>query len=572
MKLATDTYDSDEGLNHSPLLQPIKVDYQPEISPQPSLPPEASAPSPEHVSYSPSRSSRRRSNRQRKTRPSQGDAVLISVLGPSYPDIASEAGRRPLNSASQSEASSLDQEMEERQDVPATSTSVQAADAALRLLDGDEAPVDVHSRVINGTSDQTRLPPSSSGDDSRTLRNHVRNGSNGKAFDASPGDDFAIVVDAKDSDAAVDGLLRLKESSPKTGHSPSRMRSASNGFGSNGSQATSPNLRQYTIPTSQRSPMETLPAMQISPSHSHSVMSPNGERSLPSIVSQLGQLADHPVKEHDPRANGMACHGRQSFSSAIGGPGHSPPTSAAGPDRRQPGQYITTQQRHPGPYQGQYPPPQTSPASVYREASPLYGQGQDPATMSPPGKPGYHPYYPNRRASQNDEHGPPYAAPPAGENKYTPTSVDGNPSSESYTPSTDAALNEHRMSIDGARTLSDLPVPQPNGPLVSGGFKCDYPGCLAPSFQTQYLLKSVIESSCRMNALTAHSSSHANVHSQIRPHYCPVKACPRAEGGKGFKRKNEMIRHGLVHDSPGYVCPFCPDREHKYPRPDNLQR
>jgi hypothetical protein len=33
-----------------------------------------------------------------------------------------------------------------------------------------------------------------------------------------------------------------------------------------------------------------------------------------------------------------------------------------------------------------------------------------------------------------------------------------------------------------------------------------------------------------------------------------------------------MIRHGLVHDSPGYVCPFCPEREHKYPRPDNLQR
>jgi hypothetical protein len=68
------------------------------------------------------------------------------------------------------------------------------------------------------------------------------------------------------------------------------------------------------------------------------------------------------------------------------------------------------------------------------------------------------------------------------------------------------------------------------------------------------------------------SSSHANVHSQTRPHFCPVRGCPRAEGGKGFKRKNEMIRHGLVHASPGYVCPFCPDREHKYPRPDNLQR
>ena len=33
-----------------------------------------------------------------------------------------------------------------------------------------------------------------------------------------------------------------------------------------------------------------------------------------------------------------------------------------------------------------------------------------------------------------------------------------------------------------------------------------------------------------------------------------------------------MIRHTLVHDSPGYICPFCPEREHKYPRPDNLQR
>lgn len=33
-----------------------------------------------------------------------------------------------------------------------------------------------------------------------------------------------------------------------------------------------------------------------------------------------------------------------------------------------------------------------------------------------------------------------------------------------------------------------------------------------------------------------------------------------------------MIRHGLVHKSPGYMCPFCPEREHKYPRPDNLQR
>ncbi|KAL8294251.1 hypothetical protein RB597_008008 [Gaeumannomyces tritici] len=98
-------------------------------------------------------------------------------------------------------------------------------------------------------------------------------------------------------------------------------------------------------------------------------------------------------------------------------------------------------------------------------------------------------------------------------------------------------------------------VPEAGLPPSGGNFVCKWPGCNSLPFHTQYLL-----------------NSHMNVHSSARPHYCPVKGCPRSEGGKGFKRKNEMIRHGLVHDSPGYICPFCPDREHKYPRPDNLQR
>lgn len=114
-------------------------------------------------------------------------------------------------------------------------------------------------------------------------------------------------------------------------------------------------------------------------------------------------------------------------------------------------------------------------------------------------------------------------------------------------------------------------------------FRCKVPMCNAPPFQTQYLLKSVLQPHShptftptahpsQSQALTPAPSSHMNVHSSARPHYCPRKGCPRAEGGRGFKRKNEMIRHGLVHQSPGYACPFCPDREHKYPRPDNLQR
>jgi hypothetical protein len=57
-----------------------------------------------------------------------------------------------------------------------------------------------------------------------------------------------------------------------------------------------------------------------------------------------------------------------------------------------------------------------------------------------------------------------------------------------------------------------------------------------------------------------------------KPFHCPVQGCPRSKHGQGFRRKKEMIRHGFVHESPGYACPFCPDQEHKYPLPDNLQR
>jgi hypothetical protein len=103
-------------------------------------------------------------------------------------------------------------------------------------------------------------------------------------------------------------------------------------------------------------------------------------------------------------------------------------------------------------------------------------------------------------------------------------------------------------------TIDHMSIDSITNPQI-GGFQCTYPGCTAQPFQTQYLL-----------------NSHAHVHVSNRPHYCKVKGCPRSEGGVGFKRKNQMIRHGLVHDSPGYICPFCPDREHKYPRPDNLQR
>lgn len=176
---------------------------------------------------------------------------------------------------------------------------------------------------------------------------------------------------------------------------------------------------------------------------------------------------------------------------------------------------------------GHHGSPPISPAEAFHRnlPSPRHLVGQQPLAPAPPASSSsYSAYY-----QQNGlQRGP----------------ADFPHSNQPHNPdrgSSEAASIADRMSIDGLTT--------------TGVYRCPWANCTAAPFQTQYLL-----------------NSHANVHSSARPHYCPVQGCPRSEGGKGFKRKNEMIRHGLVHESPGYVCPFCPDREHKYPRPDNLQR
>ena len=83
---------------------------------------------------------------------------------------------------------------------------------------------------------------------------------------------------------------------------------------------------------------------------------------------------------------------------------------------------------------------------------------------------------------------------------------------------------EQKLGLEDQRKNAQAETPTP----VTNGFQCTYPNCNAPPFATQYLL-----------------NSHANVHPGVHPHYCPVSRCPHSLGGKGFKRKNEMIRHGI---------------------------
>lgn len=66
-------------------------------------------------------------------------------------------------------------------------------------------------------------------------------------------------------------------------------------------------------------------------------------------------------------------------------------------------------------------------------------------------------------------------------------------------------------------------------------------------------------------------SSHTLTHSSTRPYVCPIIGCPRNK--TGFKRKNEMTRHGLLHGSREYRCPFCPKEDcRRFARPDGLLR
>ncbi|KAK4508100.1 hypothetical protein PRZ48_001838 [Zasmidium cellare] len=303
------------------------------------------------------------------------------------------------------------------------------------------------------------------------------------------------------------------------------------------SMTKSPTLAKHMIQIEEKASSNYPPAQATSPT-TETPGTSSRKASLPPFrqLADLAEIASQHAQQTQQETRPPAQHSHQhsqSFSS-------------------------TTSQSPMAPYHPSYTnSAQTSPVSYHGFArSPTSTEGF--TYGSPSQNPGSAYYYPDRRTSVANDSAHTYPTPVP--------SLPSNPSS-GETPvgnagsSTDGYSTSHTTPIDPGTVQPEamgrpiLPPPPGMAIIPAGGFMCDYPGCTALPFQTQYLL-----------------SSHRNVHSQIRSHYCPVEGCPRGEGGRGFKRKNEMIRHGLVHNSPGYICPFCPDREHRYPRPDNLQR
>ncbi|KAI9817991.1 MAG: hypothetical protein M1832_004512 [Thelocarpon impressellum] len=549
-----DVYNSDDALNRSPGLEAQRPRLRPEKTPPPFLLPR---PSP--------------GNLAQPIRRAQGDVVLLNFMAPGRPDIAKLAGENPLHSVPNSEHSDEDSQMDDAEDDAVVKPPASADENLLNTARAAHDALQAASGFLKQDADAA-VEPSTGGARPGPTRKMAPSPRNyhvpsaveepvkmEKRLTVDVARSAASAADSKPRGPGLDAPADLGEVSRSAAPLEPRPAAAVNGGVTEDLLATSPTLREHTIPLSHGAPRQTLPAIHppSSPARPTSATSPGDKPNLPPLHSHLTQLAEAASKEStqsfDGRSNGTRSH-RPSISSMGGGSAQSPPTPSAGhanQDRTRV-QYMPRQPYTPSQHSnGQHAPSQTSPASSYNDSSahePFRPHRELPTLSPPPGPSGagQAPYFINRRPSQAPEQRPTYP----GGHPPPPTSGEG------YAHGSNVASSDGQdaeMDMDGSPARP--PQRQQTATSPTAVFKCDYPGCPASPFPTQYLL-----------------NSHANVHSQDRPHYCPMPGCPHAEGGKGFKRKNEMIRHGLVHQSPGYTCPFCPDREHKYPRPDNLQR
>ena len=542
----------EEARSPSPVLEPITVVCNNEDTPPPYVPTSSSSPSSLHSVRS--AESRRKSgraplsatlaasiNQSRKNkggkpkpgrkkrkvrhRPCQGDAVLITYLDPNRPDIAQEAGQHALNSASQSETedSATDGSGDEGNDEDNDNDDSRHYDSNLHRISS--------TSLTNVTTKRTPQNPSSGHqvtvDSPRRTSNDRKEHSN-------------EILRKKDGHSQISG----KPITPgAVGSAAKKGR-----LGAIDSIASSPALAQHTISPIQANQASMLPAINVSTPQSVSAYSPEASHSLPSLQTALGQIADVPITDA-PRDTASF-----PYSSTL-----SPPTSR-----------LAFCPGH------SFVPPAMSP-SEYSQPSPSFMKETSRGAPSSAGHPNL-----SRQACKQEplsiaislSSAPftpaltPVAAYPTPNRHPSPSEMDRvslrprtwsrsslnrNPGPLGNGP---VPVSATHSTTPPSRTDSVASAPMSHGPVTSTTvYRCTHPKCTAEPFQTQYLL-----------------NSHANVHSSSRPYYCPVPSCSRSIGGKGFKRKNEANRHGLVHDSPGYSCPFCLGQQHKYPRPDNLQR
>ncbi|KAI9656561.1 MAG: hypothetical protein M1821_004768 [Bathelium mastoideum] len=500
MTASSDFYDDDDALSRSPGLQPVYVKAKPSPSPPPFVPQRKIPPSPEDVSTHSSKR-RKRANRP-KARASQGDAVLINFLGnTNHPDIARTAALEPLNSASQSEASESEDEMEAvmnsrpgtgpdplNQNSPPSGEFLSLAKAAHRRqqqqtmqlgIPTSNAPESRKDSAVS-TSPEDERKGSVEGSRSQFSALSMTSPSSSREYDKQRSRFSSLDESIRtNNEGSANVVLELRQ--------PSRFEHTES-YAPPDSINDSPRLRKNAISPTDMSPRQTLPAMRdpTSPPNPQNV-----GRTLPSF-HQISELADAGNQEIEARHNSISHQHRPSNSISSGSTQSAIATSPNQISRN----FLSSAQRRSPPSFGPPLNSHTSPTSTHslgeispdnssfrlREIPSRSPQSANNNTMSTG------PYFFSRHPSQAAEPGSgsyPSSVPSTSTAESHPSTGDGY-SSSGHTP------NEPRLVLDGQPRLTLPPIP-PQGPREgqppAGGYRCDHAGCTAAPFQTQYLLK-----------------------------------------------------------------------------------
>ena len=460
-------YDSDDAFPRSPGLVPVKPRATPSPTPPPIVAHHVPLCTSRHDITSLNASRRRKKSNRRKTRPSQGDFVLIRVMDPNQPDIARQVAERALNSDSGSEIEEDEVEMRGTINLAYAQTKPNGGSAELSRM---------AQRALEHQFAKPHAPPihrdsvvEPDGHDAHALR---------KASFASQATDISTNGSLLSVSDAIARTRTLSVSAVSSSTTDDRNGSITNGRSESSSSGRTPDLHGLSIPSRTASPSQKLPALQTpqSPPQDGYAASPNSQKeSLPSF-RHLSDLAETAIQEQATRANSIA-H-RQSISST----GQSPTSIERHLS-------ITSLSPHTAASPGAL-----DPQSQFHTRDPFLRSGQGHLSL----------FASARRPSQASDSSP-YSAVPLSAATESSFASEGVSPGAQVPPSMDMRGSGGRLSIDGTLASRTLPPPVGvsahvqgmgagvgmggGGGGVAGGFKCDHPGCGAPPFQTQYLLK-----------------------------------------------------------------------------------
>ncbi|EXJ82367.1 hypothetical protein A1O3_06180 [Capronia epimyces CBS 606.96] len=514
--------------SRTPPLEATRPILIPQPSPRPLVPyyPSSESSDEESTHAHGARSSRARRIRKGRTTPTLGDGVLITSLDPNLVEVANRAERHALASASQSEAEEEEiddgggQESKGEDDTIASPRQVTRRSFVY--------PKSITPEIRTNTQDD--FPMIDGSPESLTNEEPLHSPI---ATSQHVPDSSRFALDRGTGHLSHHDMPKRTWDVRPPPRSPPRLRLLLEaGRQDEESLVTSPTLGRYTITPQDVDPDVILPAMQKSPPMSSPAASPRPKLTLPSLRTTIGNIPEHGSAVFPSISPGLSRPSPSSLHQYRTSPSFQSPKSVMSPPDPPTHNSFRTATRDSSISTAS----EITLATVATTSTPVTSEWAESPATSTPSLAIVHDLRQRRAPVRQD------------------TSREAKPRTKKTRkpdPEPEESNNESEVAIE----LPSSDAANSSRVSPAGTYQCTFQGCNAAPFQTQYLL-----------------NSHMNVHSDTRTHFCPVKGCRRGPGGEGFKRKNEMIRHGLVHMSPGYACPFCPDQQHRYPRPDNLQR